>query len=46
MLNDNEDIGGFSEVTLLSIHPIDQNLYRLQWPRVGNNIDYRDYEVV
>ena len=39
---DCRDIGGFSEVTFLWIHPIYQNLCRTQWPRVGNNIDYRD----
>ena len=42
MLYDCRDIGGFLEVTLVWIHPIHQNLYRTQWPRVGNNIDFRD----
>ena len=43
MLYDCRDIGGFLEVTLLWIHPIHQNLCRTQWPRVGSNIDSRDY---
>ena len=42
MLDDCRDIGRFLEVTLMWIHPMHQNLYRTQWPRVGNNIDYRD----
>ena len=46
MLHDCRDIGGFLEVTLLLIHPIHQNLYRIQWPRVDNNIDHRDNRLV
>ena len=42
MLYDCRDIGGFLEVALVWIH---QNLYRTQWPRVGNNIDSRDLEI-
>ena len=42
VLYDCRDIGGFLEVTLVWIHPIHQNIYRTQWPRVGNNIDSRD----
>ena len=34
------------EVTLLWIHPIHKNLCRTQWPRVDNNIDYRDNRFV
>ena len=43
---DGRDIGGFLEVTLLWIDPIHQNVYRAQWLRVGNNIDYRDNRFV
>ena len=42
MLYDCKDIDGFLEVSLVWIHPIYQNLYRTQWPRVGNDIDSRD----
>ena len=28
------------------IHPIRPNLCRAQWPRVGNNVDYRDIRFV
>ena len=34
--------GGFLGITLLWIHPVHQNLCSTQWPRVGNNIDYRE----
>ena len=46
MLYDGKDIGRFLEVTLVWIHPIHQNLYRTQWPYVGNNIDFRDSRFV
>ena len=46
MLYDCRDIGGFLKVTFLWIHPIHQNLCRTQWPRVDNNIDYRNNRFV
>ena len=46
MLYDCRDIGGYLEIPFLWIHPIHQNLCRTQWPRVGNNIDYRDNRFV
>ena len=46
MLCDCKDIGGLLDVTFLWIHPIYQNLYRTQWPRVGNNIDSRDFHFI
>ena len=46
MLYESRDIGGFLGVTLFWIHTIHQNLYRTQWPRVGNNVDYRDNTLV
>ena len=46
ILYDCRDIGGFLEVTFLWIYPIYKNLCRLQWLRVGINIDYRDNSFV
>ena len=46
MLCDCRDIGGFLEVAFFWIHPIHQNLCRTQWPRVGDNIYYRNNRFV
>ena len=46
ILYDCRENGGFLEVTFLWIHPIHQNLCRMQLPRVDNNIDYRDNKFV
>ena len=46
MLYDCTDVGEFLEVTSLLIHPINQNLCRIQRPYVGNDIDQRDNRFV
>ena len=45
-LHDCREMGGSVDVTLLWIHPIHQNLCRIQWPRVGNNIEMKSLSTV